>query len=75
MVQEQRQVTEDEMLEVAENVFKLVAQTLYMRMISVQEAFGGDDMIHLLQEFQGETDVQVMTCDDFFTRCLQLGMQ
>lgn len=33
------------------------------------QAFGGEDMIHVLPDFEGETNVAVMTCDDFMTRC------
>jgi hypothetical protein len=35
----------------------------------VRDAFGGEDMIHVLENFENEENVKVMTPDDFFTRC------
>lgn len=32
-------------------------------------------MIHVLPEFEGEPNVQVMTADDFITRCYEIGVQ
>ena len=32
-------------------------------------------MIHVLPEFDGEENVEVMTSDDFVTRCYQIGVQ
>ena len=31
-------------------------------------------MIHVLEEFEGEQNVEVMTADDFLTRCYEIGM-
>jgi hypothetical protein len=35
----------------------------------VRDTFGSEDLIHVLEEFEGEKDVAVMTADDFITRC------
>ena len=37
--------------------------------MSVRDIFGQEDIIHVLPEFDGEENVEVMTCDDFVTRC------
>jgi hypothetical protein len=42
--------------------------------MSVRETFGNEDMIHVLQEYDGEENVEVMTADDFVTRCYQIGL-
>jgi hypothetical protein len=42
--------------------------------MSVRETFGNEDMIHVLQEYDGEVNVEVMTADDFVTRCYQIGL-
>lgn len=31
-------------------------------------------MIHVLPNFEGEENVEVMTADDFLTRCYQIGL-
>ena len=38
------------------------------------QTFGEDDIIHVLDTFEGEQNVEVMTADDFFTRCYQIGV-
>ena len=40
----------------------------------MEQTFGHEDMIHILPEFEGDQDVQVMTADDFLTRCIQIGV-
>jgi hypothetical protein len=40
----------------------------------VRQTFGGDDMIHVLEEFEREKNVEVMTADDFLTRCYEIGV-
>ena len=32
-------------------------------------------MIHVLDDFEGEENVEVMTADDFITRCYEIGVQ
>jgi hypothetical protein len=32
-------------------------------------------MIHVLEQFEGEQNVEVMTADDFLTRSYQIGLQ
>ena len=32
-------------------------------------------MIHVLEDFEGEENVEVMTADDFITRCYEIGVQ
>ena len=59
----------------AEQIFMLVAQRLLSKSMSVRDAFGQEDMIHVLPEFDGEENVEVMTSDDFVTRCYQIGVQ
>ena len=43
--------------------------------LTVRKTFGGDDIIYVLPEFEGETNVEVMTADDFITRCYEIGVQ
>lgn len=31
-------------------------------------------MIHVLEEFEDEQNVEVMTADDFITRCYEIGV-
>ena len=31
-------------------------------------------MIHVLDDFEGEENVEVMTADDFITRCYEIGV-
>ena len=44
------------------------------RNLTVRQTFGGDDMIHILEEFEGQENVAVMTADDFITRCYEIGV-
>ena len=62
------------MLDIAEQAFTLISQTLLARNLTVRQTFGGEDMIHVLPEFEGEQNVEVMTSDDFFTRCYEIGV-
>lgn len=41
----------------------------------MRQTFGGQDIIYNLEEFEGEKDVQVMTADDFITRCYEIGVK
>ncbi len=67
-------ITEDQMLDMAEQIFQQIAQCLMHQDMSVRETFGSEDMIHVLQEYDGEENVEVMTADDFVTRCYQIGL-
>lgn len=60
---------EDQMLDIAEQIFNMIVQCLVAQNLSVNDAFGGDDMIHVLEEFEDQTNVKVMTIDDFVVRC------
>jgi ferritin len=42
--------------------------------LNVTETFGDNDIIQILEEFEGEQNVEVMTADDFLTRCEQIGV-
>ena len=42
--------------------------------LTVSQTFGGDDMIHVLEKFEEEKNVEVMTADDFLTRCYEIGV-
>jgi hypothetical protein len=57
------------MLDIAEQIFNMIVQCLVAQNLSVTDAFGGDDMIHVLEEFEGQRNVKVMTIDDFVVRC------
>lgn len=63
------------MLDIAEEIFNLIAQSLYQRNLSVEQTFGGEDVIHILPEFDGEENVAVLTADDFMTRCYEVGLR
>ena len=63
------------MLDIAEAIFNMIAQCLATRNLTVKETFGGEDIIHVLEEFEGEQNVEVMTADDFLTRCYEVGVQ
>lgn len=62
------------MLDIAENIFNMIAHCLQRQELSVRQTFGGDDMIHVLEEFEREKNVEVMTADDFLTRCYEIGV-
>jgi len=40
----------------------------------VRDVFGREEMIHVLAEFENEPNVEVMTADDFLTRCYDIGL-
>ena len=63
------------MLDIAEEVFTAISQCLLQRNFTVQQTFGGDDVIHMLEEFDGEQNVAVLTADDFLTRCSEIGLK
>ena len=62
------------MLDIAEAIFNAIAQCLNEKKMTVRQTFGGDDMIHVLDDFEGEENVEVMTADDFITRCYEIGV-
>jgi hypothetical protein len=62
------------MLDIAEYIFNTIAQCLLHHRLTVRQTFGGDDMIHVLEEFEDEKNVEVMTADDFITRCYEIGV-
>ena len=68
------EITEEQMLDTAEQIFVLIAQCLQQKNLTVRDTFGSEDLIHVLEEFEGEQDVAVMTADDFITRCYQVGL-
>jgi hypothetical protein len=43
--------------------------------LTVRETFGSEDIIHILKDFEGESNVGVMTADDFLTRCHEIGVK
>jgi len=63
------------MLDIAEAIFNMIAQCLMQRNLTVKQTFGGEDMIHVLEEFEGQENVEVMTADDFITRCYEIGVE
>ncbi len=63
------------MLDIAEAIFNSIAQQLMIHSLTVRETFGGDDIIYNLEEFEGEANVEVMTADDFITRCYEIGVK
>ena len=72
---ETQEISEDKMLDIAEEIFNMIAQCLYQRNLTVEQTFGGNDVIHVLEEFDGEQNVQVLTGDDFLTRCYEIGLK
>ena len=62
------------MLDIAEQIFNMIVQCLMAQNLSVTDAFGGDDMIHVLEEFENQRNVKVMTIDDFVVRCQEIGV-
>lgn len=63
------------MLDIAEAIFNNIAQCLMVHNLTVRQTFGGEDIIYNLPEFDGEKNVEVMTADDFLTRCYEIGVQ
>ena len=63
------------MLDIAEAIFNMIAQCLIHHNLTVRQTFGGEDIIYNLPEFEGEKNVEVMTADDFITRCYEIGVQ
>lgn len=41
----------------------------------MDQTFGGEDVVHILPEFDGEQNVAVLTADDFLTRCSEIGLK
>ena len=39
----------------------MIAQCLMMHNLTVRQTFGGEDIIYVLPEFEGEANVEVMT--------------
>jgi hypothetical protein len=37
-------------------------------------AFDTEDLLHVLDEFEGDKNVKLMTVDDFLARCDELGL-
>ena len=69
------EISEEQMLDIAESIFNMIAHCLMMHNLTVRQTFGGEDIIYNLPEFEGETNVEVMTADDFITRCYEIGVQ
>ena len=63
------------MLDTAEQVFNLISQQLILKDLAVAETFGSEDIIHVIQGFEGQENVEVLTFDDFLTRCYEIGVQ
>ena len=42
--------------------------------MTVRGAFDTEDLLHILDEFEGEKQVKLMTMDDFLARCEELGL-
>ena len=40
----------------------------------MRDVFGKEEMIHVLEEFENEQNVEVMTADDFLTRCYDIRL-
>lgn len=53
------------MLDIAEAIFNAIAQTLLKHNLSVREAFAIESLVHVLEEFEGEINVELITADDF----------
>ena len=62
------------MLDTAETIFTMIGQCLIQKNLTVRDTFGSEDIIHVLEEFEGESNVCVMTADDFLTRCHEIGV-
>ena len=43
----------------------MIADCLVKQGLNVVNTFGSEDMIHVLPNFEGEENVEVMTADDF----------
>lgn len=74
MDDDDQEISEEQMLDIAEAIFNSLAQCLAEQNLTVMQVFGGDDIIHVLDEFDGEPEVKVMTADDFITRAYELGL-
>lgn len=57
------------MLDEAEEVFRRLADALISQNTTVAQEFDSEEMLHVLDHFEGDTQVKVMTADDFITRC------
>ena len=73
--EQQIEIGEEQMLDIAEAIFNMIAQCLMVHNLTVRQTFGGEDIIYNLAEFEGEKNVEVMTADDFITRCYEIGVQ
>lgn len=62
------------MLDAAEETFNYISQCLVQRHLTVRNTFGSEEIVHVLEEFEGEQNVEVITADDFLTRCYEIGV-
>jgi len=62
------------MLDIAESIFNAIAQILLKHNLSVREAFHIQGLVHVLEEFEGESNVELIAAEDFLGRIYQLGM-
>jgi hypothetical protein len=53
------------MLDEAEQVFTQIASKLQSQNLHLSQVFGQEDMIHVLPHYESDTEVKVMTADDF----------
>ena len=72
--QTQTEINEEQMLDIAEAIFNEIARCLMEKNLSVRQTFGGEDIIYNLEEFDGEQNVEVLTADDFITRCYEIDV-
>ena len=52
----------------------MISQQLILKDLAVAETFGSEDIIHVIQGFEGQEKVEVLTFDDFLTRCYEIGV-
>lgn len=62
------------MLDAAEATFHSISQCLVQRNLTVKNTFGSEEIVHILEEFEDEHNVAVITADDFLTRCNEIGV-
>lgn len=69
-------ITENQMLDTAEQILNQLAQELISNGWSVHDVFGQpDEIIKIIPEYQGERNLKILTLPNFIARVYQVGNQ
>lgn len=63
------------MLDIAENILRLLAEKLLDAQWSVDDVFNHPKLVHSLPEYENQKDVVAISAENFLGRMYQLGFQ